>query len=292
MIEELKNIQNPSFRERVERIMIIKILQSKLRLGYGLANELHKEFRKPKYLLKVKVFHKDDIWSADLIEMPKEDGYHYVLTIIDLYTRYAWTIPMKTKTGLETKKAFQSIGHYPKKLWVDHGKEFYNKHVKSLPFEIYSTHNDGKAVVIERFNRTLKKMMYKKFTEQKNQKWLDILPLVTKEYNSKIHSSINHSPIDAYNNPEKIHEIQNEINYENENNPRISSKPKFKINQHVRIFKWQSKFEKGYIAKWSSEVFKIREINNTSPITYEIEDLNGEDIIGTFYQNELQATDY
>ena len=156
MIKELKNISNPTFRERVERALIIKILQAKLKLGQGLskeqrnkmsakeleqwANELHKPFRKSNYLLKVKVFNKDDIWSADLIELPQEyygrTHYKYALTVIDLYTKYAWVRKLKNKTGLEVSKAFkdimQSSNRTPKRLWVDQGSEFYNKIFRSM----------------------------------------------------------------------------------------------------------------------------------------------------------------
>ena len=95
MIQELDSIQNPTFRERIERMFVKKALQTKMLFGQGIdlnerfATEIHKEYRKPKYLLKVKVFNKDDIWSADLINMPHKRGYKFALTVIDLYTRYA-----------------------------------------------------------------------------------------------------------------------------------------------------------------------------------------------------------
>ena len=120
-----------------------------------LADELHKEFRKPKEYLKVKVFNKDDIWSADLIFIPKDQGYKIILTVIDLYTRYAWAIPLKDKTGKTMVEAFEEIfelnERVPNKLWVDNGSEFYNKVFKKFlednKIEMYSTFNEGKAVV-------------------------------------------------------------------------------------------------------------------------------------------------
>ena len=78
-------------------------------VGRGYTDELHHEFRKPKHLLKVKVFNKDDIWSADLVEMPKEGKFKYILTVIDLYTRYAWAIPLPDKKGQTVAQAFQAI---------------------------------------------------------------------------------------------------------------------------------------------------------------------------------------
>ena len=302
MIQELKDIPNPTFREKVERALVIRLLQGKMKLGMGYdavgrgyADELHHEFRKPKHLLKVKVFNKDDIWSADLVEMPKEGKFKYILTVIDLYTRYAWAIPLPDKKGQTVAQAFQAItnesGRKPNKVWVDKGTEFYNQHVKALPFEIYSTANDGKAVVIERFNRTLKQMMFKKFTSQGDQRWNKILPEILERYNNKVHSSIKTTPVKASEDPNSISGITLRNNSENELT-LPQRKPKFKLGQRVRIFKWKSKFEKGYTAKWTQEIFIVKKINNTAPITYELEDQEGEDIVGRFYEKELQATDY
>jgi hypothetical protein len=137
MIKELQNIENPTLREKVERIFVTKALQAKLALGAGLsandkikyADEIHKQFMKPKHLLKVKVFEKDDIWSADLINMPPQNGYIYCLTVIDLYTRFAWVEPLKNKKGITVKIAFEKIfkesKRHPKHLWVDKGREFF-----------------------------------------------------------------------------------------------------------------------------------------------------------------------
>ena len=114
-------------------------------------------------LLKVKVFDKGDIWSADLVELRKEPKFKHVLTVIDLYTKFAWAVPLPNKKGQTVADAFKRImnesGRKPKMMWVDKGTKLYYQYVKALPFEIYSTLNDGKAVVVERFNRTLKQML-------------------------------------------------------------------------------------------------------------------------------------
>ena len=296
MIEELKAITNLSLKQKLLRMLIIKILQSKVKFGLGFTNEewadeIHKEFRKPKYLRKVKVFNTDDIWTADLVIMPPEKGYKYILTVMDIYTRYAWAMPQKTKTANETKESFEGIikvtNRKPMKLWVDKGTEF-NK-VKELNIVLYHTENFNKAVMIERFNRTLTNKLFKQFTIQGNQKWLKILLPILKNYNNKIHSSINETPLNATKNPELIKNVTSKNNYENENS-NIPMKPKFKINERVRIFKYKNHFEKGYNGYWTNEISTISKINKTSPITYEIKDLDNEPIYGTFYSNELQAT--
>jgi integrase-like protein len=293
----------------LERILIKGVIGTKLFLGVGLgpepiqqqkyADEIHKQFIKPRHLLKVQVGEIDDIWSADLVDMPKENlgklgKYRYILTVIDLYSRYAWAVPLKTKTGSEVKSAFESIfkssNRKPKQLWVDQGKEFYNSQVQPLFKRVYSTHNDGKAVVVERFNRTLKNMMWKEFTIQGHQKWLKLLPELLHKYNNKVHSSIKETPTNASKKPSLIENINRDNNNYNEHYI-TKNKPKFKIGQRVRIYKWKTKFEKGYVGYWTEEVFRISEILHTTPLSYKIRALDEEEIIGTFYQNELQATD-
>ena len=295
MIAELDAIENPTFREKVERMFVKKALQGKMFLGQGISEEIHKEFRRPKHLLKVKVFGKDNIWSADLITMPLEGNYKYCLTVIDLYTRYAWVIPLKTKTGKEVKLAFKKIfrksKRKPRKLFVDKGSEFFNREVKPLFEEIYSTENEGKAVIIERFNRTLKRKLFKQFTKQGNQNWLKILDKIVADYNNNIHSSIGETPVNASNNPNLIAIKTTENNYKNEYLD-IKENKRFKVGDRVRIFKWKNRFEKGYTGYWTREIFEIEEILNTSPITYKIRDLDNEEIKGKFYSNELQKTDF
>ena len=182
-------------------------------------------------------------------------------------------------------------GRNPKKMWVDKGTEFYNQYVKALPFEIYSTLNDGKAVVVERFNRTLKQMMSKKFTSQGHKKWLKILPEIIDKYNNKVHSTIKTTPAKASENPASIRGIVLKNNFENDLT-LSRKKSKFKVGDRVRIFRWKSHFEKGHTAKWTQEIFIVRKVNNTVPVTYELEDEEGEEIVGRFYENELQHTDY
>ena len=310
MLQQLNLITNPALRERLDRLLIKGIINSKLKLGVGvglanrvqLANELHKPYRKLGKLLKVKVFNKDDTWSADLVDMPKENlgrlgKYRYILTVIDLYTRYAWSIPLKQKTATETKAAFESIfktsNRIPKKLWTDEGKEFYNKQMKTFLKQhniiLYSASNEGKAVVVERLNRTLKGMLWKQFTIQGNQKWLKILPNIVDAYNNKIHRMIKTTPKEASENPDKIKDIMTKNNFENEDT-LIKKEPKFKIDDKVRIYKYQYKFTKGFVSKWTNEIFTILEVIPTTPTTYRIQDEYGEVIEGSFYENKLQCT--
>ena len=156
--------------------------------------------------------------------------------------------------------------------------------------QLYSTENEGKAVVIERLNRTLKQMMWKQFTVQGNQNWLKVLPNVVEAYNNKVHRMIKTTPKEASENPGKIKEIIEKSNFENEDTLK-KKEPKFKINDRVRIYKYQYKFTKGFVSKWTNEIFTVVEVAPTTPTTYRIQDEYGEVIDGTFYENELQKSD-
>ena len=145
---------------------------------------------------------------------------------------------------------------------------------------MYSTYNEGKSVVAERFIRTIKNKIYKYMTSISKNVYTDILDDIVDEYNNTYHRTIKMKSIDvkdsAYNN------IDKELN---------DNDPKFKVGDHVRISKYKSIFAKVYTPNWSEEVFAMKEIKNTVPWTYLINDLNGEEIIGTFYEKELQKID-
>ena len=163
---------------------------------------------------KVIVNHKDEIFSADLIEMPKQKNYHFILTVIDCFTKFAFAIPLKNKTGSTITATFKTIfkTRKPEKLWVDKGREFYNKtfltFLSDKNISIYSTESELKAVIIERFNRSLKELIEQELLTQellgKPRNWLDILPKVINTYNNRFHRSIQMTPIQASNNPEDI----------------------------------------------------------------------------------------
>ena len=163
-----------------------------------LADELHKPIRRKFIQRRVISNGIDDIWSADLVEMQpyskENDGFRYLLNVIDIFSKYAWSKPLKNKTGNEVSNAFDKIlkeGRKCKHLWVDEGTEFYNKIFLKLlddnDIKIYSTYNQGKAVVIERFNRTLKSRMWKYFSANNTYKYIDILPDLIERYNNSKH---------------------------------------------------------------------------------------------------------
>ena len=147
-----------------------------------LAHELHTPIIKHFPRRRIMVPGLNSTWAADLVIMNPEKGYKYILTIIDIFSKYSWCVPLKSKTGTEITKSFQNIfnesGRKPKKLFTDKGTEFYNKtflkFLKDVNCELYSTESELKCSVIERFNRSLKDLMYKKFTELDDNKLVKV----------------------------------------------------------------------------------------------------------------------
>ena len=150
--------------------------------------------------------------------------------------------------------------------------------------QMYSTENEEKSSVCERWNRTIKTKMWKQFTVQGNTQYLDVLPKILKQYNNTKHSSIKMTPIEA-SKKKNGGTVYCNLYGDMETSKR---KPKFEIGDKVRISKCKRKvFDKGYTPNWTEEVFTIDKIQYTNPITYKLKDLNNEEIQGSFYEPEL-----
>lgn len=173
-------------------------------------------------------------------------------------------------------------------LWVDKGKEFYNKDVKALGVELYSTENEEKSCVVERWNRTMKEKMFKYFSANSTRKYVDILDELVNRYNNTRHSSIKMTPVEA--SKKKNESIVWGNLYGHSDSYREPITPKFSVGDRVRITKKKKTFEAGYTPRWTEEVFTISQVQYTDPLTYKITDYNGEEIQGTFYEQELQKT--
>ena len=149
--------------------------------------------------------------------------------------------------------------------------------VKKNDIERYSTHNEGKSVVAERFIRTIKNKIYKHMTSISKNMYINKLDDIVNEYNNTMHRTTKMKPIDVKDN--MYIDFGKEVN---------DNDPKFKVGNHVRISKYKNIFAKGYTPNWSEEAFVIKKIKNAVPWTYVIDGLNGEEISGTFYEKELQ----
>ena len=256
-----------------------------------LVEELHRPIIKKIKRVTVYSAFKDNVLGTDLADMQLISKFNkeflFLLCVIDIFSKYAWFVPLKDKKGISIVNAFQDIlkqsNRKPNKIWVDKSSEFYNssfkKWLQDNDIAMYSTHNDGKSVVAERFIKTLKNKIYEYMTSISKNVYIDKLDDIVNKYNDTYHRTIKMKPIDVEDNT--YINIDKEVNIKD---------PKFEIGDHVRISKYKNIFAKGYTPNWSEEIFVIKEIKNTVPWTYVINDLNGEEIIGTFYEKELQKT--
>ena len=248
-----------------------------------LVDELHKPIIRKFKKRKVQSAFKDNIWGADLADMQLlskyNKGIRLLLCVIDIFSKYASVVLLKDKKGISIVKVFQIIlkqlNRKPNKIWVDKGSEFYNvyfkKWLRDNDIVMYSTHNEGKSVVAEKFIRTLKSKIYKYMTSISKNVYIDKLDDIVDEYNNTYQTTIKMKPVDVKDNTY--------INADKEIN---NKDPKFRVGDRVRISKYKNIFATGY--NWSEEVFVIKKVKNTVPWTYVINDLNGEEITGAFYE--------
>ena len=152
---------------------------------------------------------------------------------------------------------------------------------------MYSTHNEGKSVVAERFIRTLKNEIYKHMTSISKNVYYDVLGDIVKKYNNSNHNTTKMKLVDVQDDSFAEYNVKDD-SFAEYNEDSNEKDPKFKIGDHVMISKYKNIFAKGYTLNWSEEIFVVKKIKNTVPWTYEINDLNGKEIIGSFYEKELQ----
>lgn len=271
---------------------------------------LHRPVRRKFPRLHYNVTNIDDLWEADLIDLRKlksyNDGYSYLLTVIDVLSKFVWVETLRDKTSNCVIKAFQKIFSRNKELvpiclQTDKGKEFIARPVqnflkeKNIRFRV-ARNPDVKAAVVERFNRTLKERMWRYFTHKNTRRYIEVLQDIVYAYNHTRHSSIKMQPsVVTRENARIARENMNRRLYNNEEKIKKEyrgrrQKVKYNVGDLVRVSRSKVTFEKGYEAKWSEEIFRIHRILKwRKPIVYEISDLSGEVIDGIFYEQELSS---
>lgn len=264
------------------------------------AYTLHKPYRKNFPRNKTYVSGIDKQWQADLADMQAlsryNSGVKYLLTVIDVFSKYAWVVPVKSKSAKDMLAAFKvllvrSAPRKPIRLQTDKGKEFFNSSVKTFltkyGIEHFATHSDKKAAVVERFNRTLKSRIWRYFTSKQIHKYIDVLQDFVDSYNHSFHRSIKMRPVDV----SKENETSVWVNLYGDGGRVAKKKGTIESGTTVRISKVKGDFDKGYIPNYSEESFVV-ERNIDQPIKlYKIRDYHNEEIDGTWYKEELQPID-
>ena len=195
-------------------------IKTKKTLGLGnnftmedLSNELNKSSIQKFERKKVIVNHINEIHSTDLVDLTQyskiNKGYKYIFTNIDVFSKYTYAFPLKSKKIGDIKPCFQKIfkNNKPKYIWSDKEPAFLSKEMQNFfnnnSVKIYHTNSHLKAVVIERFNRSLRELMMKEFIKNNNTIWYNILPKLIKIYNNRYHSTIKMKPVQVNENNEK-----------------------------------------------------------------------------------------
>lgn len=261
-----------------------------------LVNELHRNARRNFKRRYTSMKGIDDTLQADLVEMlpyaKENNNMKYILNVINIFSKKAYARALKNKSAAEVTRAMESIlneiNHKINHLHVDMGKEFYNRSMEAMlrlrNISIFSTFSTKKAAIVERFNRTLKSKMWRMFSYRGNYKWIDILSNLIEKYNDSKHRTIKMTP--------------NQVNYQNEQKIlktvynhvwNISrSRPKYQVGDFIRLSKYKHIFSKGYTPNWTTEIFQIRKVQQTYPVTYLLNDLNEQHIQGCVYEQEIQ----
>ena len=244
-------------------------------------NEIYSKPPKKNYVTnKTDVYHIDDIWSLDILDLkdygPENNrNYRYVFVIIDNFSKFGWTIPLKNKNAQRIKDSFENIlissKRKPNLIESDRGKEFYNNIFQDFlnknNIKLYSRNSSYGAVFAERFNRTIRDFLKRPVFEKGDGNWIDILSTITKQYNNRIHSSTKLSPKDA-----SLKKNEGFV-YKNLLDKRKKVTPKFQINDLIRVADLKKTFSKGDTTNWSYKLYKITEIINDTIPSYKIDNL-------------------
>ena len=240
-----------------------------------------------------------DLFVTDLIDMTEHvkenDGYRYILLCMNGFSKYVFVQPLRRKTTVEVTDAFEKIlkrtTYLPKNLQSDQGGEYqsqyFNKLMKKYKINFYHTGSDTKCSLAERVIRTIKGLMYKDFASRGNYNWIDHIDKIVRQYNNNYHQKIHTSP-------RKVSE-KNEKQILRDYYTReffINKEPKFKVEDHVRLSRYKSVFEKSYRSNWSYEIFTVHKVLNTYPPSYILKYYKGNILHGCSYEPEMSLTKY
>ncbi|CAB3976754.1 uncharacterized transposon-derived [Paramuricea clavata] len=271
-------------------------LNNKQKEAYTLHSRKFTKYKR----LPINIYSRNAQWSIDLADLNNlsrfNNQYRYLLVCVDIYSRYAFVRPLKTKTARNVANKFEDIlikeKEIPLKIQSDEGTEFTlikRDLCKKYGFTLFHTYNrETKAVHAERFIETLKQSIMRSMTGlDQGHRYIENLKLIIERYNESPHRGIyNLTPFDVYKRgkqPDTFRRLKTLLN----GNP--TPVRLLKQGQHVRIARIKNNvFEKSSLRRWVKETFRIKKVYISDPVTYSLEDLRGEEISGIFYRRELQ----
>ena len=267
---------------------------------YNKHKPIRYNFKRTRVVVPTKLYQFD----ADTVSMVRyvkdNNGYRYILILIDVLSRYAWTFPLKSLTGKEMVRALtQTLVKLPQKLRTDSGSECANSPVKSYlkskGVDIFHTHNEKKANYAERLIQTLKTKITKYLQHTKSFKWVDILPKITESYNKTYHRSIQMSPAAAMRTDDvklwigQYNPVSKRVKKEPNKPSRVREGYKFKLGDTVKLAFNRSTVERAYDEKWTDEYFIVTgRVIKQGICMYTIKDFDNDPVKGSFYESEMQ----
>lgn len=261
---------------------------------------LHRRVRRTFPRNRVVVAGIDDQWDADLMDMVSlskhNDGVKYVLVTIDIFSRYSWMRPLKTKQEKEVIEAFASIfaeGRKPLFLRTDKGVEFTGRlaqqYFKEQDVKHFVTQNEVKANYAERVIKTIKGRIFKYFTKMQTYEYIDHLQDFVSSYNHTYHRSIKMKPADVIKKNEEALWEDQYGKLKKDRKKKVTAKFKYAVGDLVRISYLRHTFMREYEQKWTEELFRVRKRYMRDNLhVYNLNEYDNQPIDGTFYEQELQ----
>ena len=244
----------------------------------------------------------DEEWEIDLLDVSnlsnQNRGFKFIFVVVDIYSRFLWTRPLKSKKATETAEKFQDIIDTDKRICdlilSDQGNEFrgsaFQEMLKKNGISHFLAYGPHHAAICERMNRTIKSRLYKYFSENATTRYVDILADLTYSINNTVHTTLQRTPasINTDNQNKVYEEVYLPMVNKAAQQPLVFS---FAIGDLVRISTLRTPFRKGYLETWTQEIFIVWNQIPSKPPRFRLKDLKQEIIKGSYYQEELQKVD-
>ena len=260
-----------------------------------------KQHRKSKKYSPIYVYNRRELFQSDVVFFTNKEmveannGYRYLFTTIDVFTKMAWVYPLKDNTCQNIMDSFKDIlercGDTPKRLNTDRGSEMickkFKTYLKEKNVHHYLAYSLRKCPVVERFNLTIQQLLYKIMAKNNSLTWVKYIDQAMKIYLNRKHRTIGMSPLEGDKKTREKEIRQTYLKrYKKSNEKRI--KPKFSIGDTVRIWAERGQFHRGYMEDFTREFFIISKVLRNLPFPrYVIREYEGEEVTGTFFEDEL-----
>ena len=264
-----------------------------------------KQHRRSKSYSPIYVYRKRELFQSDVVFFTKKElvdannGYKYLFTTIDVFTKMAWIYPMKENKCAVVMKYFKDIlrqcGDKPERLNTDRGSELickpFTTFLKENKIHHYLSYSLRKCPVVERFNLTIQQLLYKMMKQNNTYEWTKLIDKAMKIYLNRKHRTIKMSPLEAEKDENGPILRQTYLKkYIKAGKKKI--KPKFSVGDTVRIYKERGTFHRGYMEDFTTEIFTIVEVLINLPVPrYKIKEYNGDEVVGSFFEDELVRYD-